>query len=56
LNELRLIRADNAAMHAQHEMEPLLLKSPAQKLADIYDSEQKQAIRSGIMRQLTGKP
>lgn len=52
LNELRIMRADNAAIHADHKMEPSLIKSPAQQRAEEFDEEQRQAIRGGIMAQL----
>lgn len=53
LNELRIMRADAAAMHADHKMEPMIIKSPAQLLYDDQDSDHKLAIRGGIMAQLT---
>lgn len=52
LNELRLMRCDNVAMHAQKQVEPFVLKSPAQLRADEDDSENKRQIRGGIMAQL----
>lgn len=46
------MRADNAAIHAGHQMEPLVIKSPAQEMRDQIDTEKKNAIRAGIMAQL----
>ena len=54
LNELRLIRADQAALHANEKMEPMLIKSPAQARAEAVDDERRLAIRAGIMAQLQG--
>ena len=56
INELRLIRADQAAMHANEKMEPMLIKSPAQTRAEEFDNERRLAIRAGIMAQLQGLP
>lgn len=53
VNELRLMRGDNA-VYNHHEMVPVLLKSPRQQLAEEIDSEQKLAVRAGIMAQLHG--
>lgn len=53
---MRLMRKDNAAIHAGKEIEANLLKSPAQVLAEESDSDQKSAIRAGIMAQLKATP
>lgn len=52
LNELRIMRSDNSVLAGGDPLEPVLVKSPAQQLADQFDSEQKQAIRGGINAQL----
>lgn len=54
LNELRIMRADNVAMHASDKMEPILLKSPSQQRQDDEVESHNIAIRSGIMNQLMG--
>jgi hypothetical protein len=52
LNELRLQRVDNAAMHAQHTMDLVLVKSPAQRLADLENEHYIASVRGGILAQL----
>lgn len=52
LNELRLMRADNVAMHVEKEIPANLMKSPSQLRAEEVQTEYKFDIRSGIMRQL----
>ena len=54
LNELRIMRADNVAMHASNKMEPILVKSPAQQKAEEEKEESNLALRGGIMAQLRG--
>lgn len=54
LNEIRILRADNVAIHSSQKMEPFLLKSPSQQRFELDKEDEAVAIRSGIMAQLHG--
>jgi hypothetical protein len=54
INEIRIMRADNVAIHSGQKMEPILMRSPKQVAADEEASQEKAAIRGGIMAQLYG--
>jgi hypothetical protein len=49
------MRADNAAIHARKEMEPMIVKSPGQEAADKEREEHRLQVRGGIMKQLRGE-
>ena len=52
LNEIRLLRADQAAIHAGTRMDVNLAKSPAQQREDDQMRERRDTARADIMRQL----
>lgn len=54
LNEIRILRADQVALHSQQKMEPVLLKSPREQAAEDEKAQQHQALRTGILAQLHG--
>lgn len=55
VNELRLMRADNAAIHAKHKMDVSLVESPAQQGEKEEFTERHRQVRAHIMEQLTRK-
>lgn len=55
LNELRIMRAENAVFAGREYREPILMKSPRQQEADQIDEELKNDIRAGIRAQLYKK-
>lgn len=55
LNELRLQRADNAALHANHKMDISLAQSPAQLKKEDELGERVQEVRQHFISQLNGK-
>ena len=54
LNEIRIMRADNVAIHNGEKMDAILLKSPSQ--LDLEEQKEIEAagFRGGIMAQLHG--
>ncbi len=54
VNELRLLRADQAAIHADNKMEVNLVESPAQVRQDEELAERTRNARKHIMSQLKG--
>jgi hypothetical protein len=55
VNELRLLRADSAAIHAGHKMDLNMVESPTQLRSTEDLSERQRAAREHIMSQLAGK-
>lgn len=55
LNEIRIMRAENAVFAGREYREPMLVKSPRQQEADRLDAELKDDIRAGIRAQLYRK-
>jgi len=55
VNELRRLRADQAAIHADFKMEVVPVISPAQGTADDDLKNKHDAVRSHVMSQLLGK-
>ncbi|BCP41429.1 hypothetical protein MINTMi27_15220 [Mycobacterium intracellulare] len=52
VNELRLLRADQAAIHAKHDMKIELVPSPQQEKQDQELAERTRAVRQHILDQL----
>ncbi|RAV17514.1 hypothetical protein DQP57_00375 [Mycobacterium colombiense] len=52
VNEIRLLRADQAAIHAQHDMKIDMVSSPAQRKAEMDLAERTRQVREHIMKQL----
>lgn len=55
VNEIRLLRADQAAIHADHKMDVKMVESPAQEKQDEELAEKTRQVRSHLMAQLKGK-
>lgn len=55
VNELRLLRADQAAIHADNKMDFNLVESPAQQKQDEELAEKSRKAREIIMAQLKGQ-
>lgn len=53
VNELRLLRADQAAIHTENKMDVNLVESPGQVQKEEELHEKAQAVRSRIMSELT---
>jgi hypothetical protein len=54
LNEIRILRADNVAIHSSEKMEPVLLKSPSQSRLELDKESEAASFRGGILAQLHG--
>lgn len=52
LNELRLLRADNAAIHAGHKMDINLVESPAQAQEQEHLAERQRSVREHVLAQM----
>lgn len=52
VNELRLLRADQAAIHAQHDMKVNMVSSPAQKKEDEDLTNRTKQVREHFLKQL----
>lgn len=55
INELRRLRADNAAIHAQQKMSVTTVDSPSQREEVEKDSERVRDVRAHLMSQMRGK-
>lgn len=55
LNELRIMRSDNAVLQGRDPIDHQIVKSPPQQLADQEDADHRAAIIGGIRAQLRGK-
>jgi hypothetical protein len=55
VNELRRLRADQAAIHAQHEMDVDLVKSPSQQGEHEKFVQKHHDVRAHLMSQLKGE-
>lgn len=54
VNEMRRLRADQAAIHAQHELPVDLVKSPAQQIEHEGHVQKHHDVREHLMSQLMG--
>lgn len=54
LNEIRIMRADNVAIHSSEKMEPVLMKSPSQCRLELDKEKNSASMRGGILAQLHG--
>ena len=55
VNELRLLRADQAAIHTEEKMDINLVESPSQRKQDEQLAERSRQARSRIMSELHGQ-
>lgn len=55
LNELRIMRSENAVFNGNDYREPNLVKSPSQVMAEQITTEHNTNVRTGIMAQLNRK-
>jgi hypothetical protein len=54
VNELRLLRADQAAIHAQHDMQVNLVESPSQLAESEALAEKARMVREHVVSQMNG--
>lgn len=55
VNELRLLRADQAAIHTESKMDVHLMESPSQRKEEEKQAERAKLLRNRIMSELNGQ-